>query len=135
PRDLDPQHDVRHPPAQRPHVHGLARGDAPGLAEVVGGRLEGHFAHRGGPLRPSRTNPGPLAGVYSWINKATRGRGGFRTDQKLSALMVSLPRMVAIPHQTAWATLLLTNRTEPSSKVTLTPPLWNELAPMMQWSV
>src|SRR5205823_11548282 len=47
--DVHPHDDVRDPPAQLPHRHPPARRHAAPLAEVIGGRLGGHFAHRGSP--------------------------------------------------------------------------------------
>ncbi len=57
------------------------------------------------------------------------GPSGSTSVQRLSALTISPPALVAIALQVARLTLSLTNRTEPSSIPTLTPPEWYELAP------
>ena len=46
--------------------------------------------------------------------------------------MTSRPEYVATAHQVSWLMLSLTNRTEPSSIPTFTPPEWYELAVRLQ---
>lgn len=58
----------------------------------------------------------------------TSGPLPIAADQSASDEMISPPWRVAIPVQMGYPIVFLTKRTEPSSMVTLTPPLWNELA-------
>jgi hypothetical protein len=53
-----------------------------------------------------------------------RDRISLLRAQKLSLLMTSPPAMVASAHQVMLEMVLLTNLTEPSIRVTLTPPVW-----------